>query len=81
MINVPIRITNEAQTTPITHLVPLFGRLRLSYSHIAPSGCIDMNVASRAPTSEMREPKFGTAEQMTYAASVTPSVHDSHVIQ
>ena len=57
-------MTNDAQATPIAHLVPLVGRLKLSYSHMAPRGCIDMKVARRAPTSEIKEPKLGTAEQM-----------------
>src|SRR5690348_13322202 len=81
MIKVPITMTKLAQHTPIIHRVFRTRPFQLSYSHIAPSGCVDINVARSAPTSEIKLPKFGTAEAMMYATTVTAKVQESHVVQ
>ena len=55
--------------------------LQLSYSHIKPIGWIDRRVPNRAPTSETRPSKMGTALAMINAIKMTPKVQLSHVAQ
>lgn len=57
-------ITKEGRGIPISHMIPLFGHLRVSYSHIALRGCIDMEVASKTLISKSKQSKFGIAEQI-----------------
>jgi hypothetical protein len=45
---------------------------QLSYSHMQPMGWKHMRVPKRAPTSETRPPKTGTADAMMYAVRITP---------
>lgn len=81
--NIPARITNMLQATPINHRGDAFasGLFQLSYSHIQPIGWNDISGPKRAPMRATSCSKIGIPLAMQYDMTVIVRVEPSQVTQ